>query len=439
MPEIQLKPKEAASIINALAGGVVPHAGLQHITVGRSYETKAIVESLNNVSSGNSEVRFWIGNFGSGKSFMLQLIEALAIKTNFVVSTIDFTPETRLYSNDGKAQAVYSKIVNNLRTQTDQDGDALPTILDQWIERIMSQVVAERQVDFDALSKPENQALVRNKIIETTRSFSSVGGFEFGQAVAKYYEGYANSNPELQRVSLRWLKGEYTAKTDALRDLGIREIINDKNYYDMLKNLCKLFVSLEYRGFVINMDEAINLYKIAQRQPREKNYEKILSIYNDCLQGGADNIFINFGGTKQFLEDEQRGLFSYQALKSRLSGSRFETGEMRDLSQPVIFLKPLIQEEIFTLLSKLKTIFEQHHNITINCTEKHIVRFMEGHLNRPGASELLTPREVIRDFLQLLSLQRQNPDTTIDRLLAQVFGGNKVKDDQHSTPSVEVY
>lgn len=439
MPEIQLRPKEAASIINALASGVVPHTGLQHITVGRSYETKAIVESLNNVSSGNSEVRFWIGNFGSGKSFMLQLIEALAIKTNFVVSTIDFTPETRLYSNDGKAQAVYSKIVNNLITQTDQDGDALPTILDQWIERIMSQVVAERQVDFDALSKPENQALVRNKIIETTRSFSSVGGFEFGQAVAKYYEGYANSDPELQRVALRWLKGEYTAKTDALRDLGIREIINDQNYYDMLKNLCKLFVSLEYRGFVINMDEAINLYKIAQRQPREKNYEKILSIYNDCLQGGADNIFINVGGTKQFLEDEQRGLFSYQALKSRLSGSRFETGEMRDLSQPVIFLKPLIQEEIFTLLSKLKTIFEQHHNITINCTEKHIVRFMEGHLNRPGASELLTPREVIRDFLQLLSLQRQNPDTTIDTLLEQVFGGNKAKDDQHGTPSVEVY
>lgn len=439
MAEIQLKPKEAASIINALAGGVVPRVGLQHITVGRSHETQAIVESLNNVSSGNSEVRFWIGNFGTGKSFMLQLIETLAIKTNFVVSTIDFTPETRLYSNDGKAQAVYSKIVNNLITQTDQDGDALPTILDQWIERVMSQVVGERQIDFDALSKPENQAFVRNKIIETTRSFSSVGGFEFGQAVAKYYEGYANSNPELQRLALRWLKGEYTAKTDALRDLGIREIINDQNYYDMLKNLSKLFVSLEYRGFVINLDEAINLYKIAQRQPREKNYEKILSIYNDCLQGGAENLFINVGGTKQFLEDEQRGLFSYQALKTRLSGSRFETGDMRDLSQPVIYLKPLTQEEIFTLLSKLKTIFEQHHNVTIHCTEQHIVRFMEGHLNRPGASEFLTPREVIRDFLQLLSLQRQNPETTIDTLLKQVFSSNRAKDDQQGTSSVEVY
>jgi hypothetical protein len=438
MPEIKLRPKEAASIVNALAGGVVPHIGLQHITVGRAYETKAIVESLNNVSSGNSEIRFWIGNFGSGKSFMLQLIEALAIKTNFVVSTVDFTPETRLYSNDGRAQATYSKIVNNLMTQTDQGGDALSTILDQWIERVMSQVVEERQVDFDALSKPENQALVRNKIIETTRSFSSVGGFEFGQAVAKYYQGYANTDPELQRLSLRWLKGEYTAKTDSLRDLGIREIINDQNYYEMLKNLCRLFTSLEYRGFVINLDEAINLYKIAQRQPREKNYEKILNIYNDCLQGGADNIFINVGGTKQFLEDEQRGLFSYQALKSRLSSSRFETGEMRDLSQPVIFLKPLSQEEIFTLLSKLKTIFEQHHDTTIKCSEKDIIRFMEGHLNRPGASELLTPREVIRDFLQLLSLQRQNPETTIETLLKQVFSEDNANNEQ-AKPSVEVY
>jgi hypothetical protein len=422
VPPIQLKPKESASIINALSGGVVPRAGIQHITVGRSDETKAIVGSLNNVSSGNSEVKFWIGNFGSGKSFMLQLIETLAIKTNFVVSTVDFTADNRLYASDGKAQALYTHIVTNLIIQGDQDGDALPTILDQWIEKVMNEVVGERGIDFDSMHLPENQAHVRNKIIETTRGFSSVGGFEFGQAVAKYYEGYSNNDAELQRSALRWLKGEYTAKTDSLRELGIREIIHDQNYYEMLKNLCELFVSVGYRGFVINLDEAINLYKISLRQSREKNYEKILSIYNDCLQGNAHNLFVNIGGTRQFLEDEQRGLFSYQALKTRLTGGRLEGLGLRDLSQPVILLKPLSQEDIFTLLSKLKTIFEQHYGVTVPCHEQHIVRFMEGHLNKPGAEDFLTPREVIRDFLQLMNLQRQNPETTIDALLDQLFG-----------------
>lgn len=437
MTTIQLKPKESAAIINALSGGVVPHTGIQHITVGRADETKAIVDSLNNVSTGNSEIRFWIGSFGSGKTFILQLIESLALRTNFVVSSVDFTPDNRLYASDGKAQAVYNQIVSKLITQTDQDGDALPTILDQWIEKVMNEAVGERGIGFDALSAPENQVHVRNKIVETTRNFSAVGGFEFGQAIAKYYEGYATNDHELQRVALRWLKGEYTAKTDALRDLGIREIINDQNYYDMLKNLCELFVGIGYRGFVINLDEAINLYKIAQRQSREKNYEKILTIYNDCLQGGAKNLFVNIGGTRQFLEDEQRGLFSYQALKTRLVGGRLEGSGLRDLSQPVIYLKPFESEDIFTLLSKIQTIFEQHHHTEIACTDKQISRFMEAMLNRPGAGEYLTPRDVIRPFIQILSLHRQNPTTSIDELLDQMIGDNKAQPES-PTGTVEI-
>lgn len=438
MSNIQLKPKESAAIINALLGGVVPRVGIQHIAVGRAHETEAIVESLNNVSSGNSEVRFWIGNFGSGKSFMLQMIETLGIKTDFVVSTVDFTPETRLYSNDGRARALYSQIINNLIIQTSQEDGALPEILDRWIEKIMSEVVEEQGIDFDALSQPINQSHVRNKIIAASRDMRLVGSFEFGQAIAKYYEGHANDDLELKRSALRWLKGEYSAKTDSLRDVGIREIINDDNYYGMLKNFSKLFVSLGYRGFVVNLDEAINLYKIAQRQTREKNYEKILSIYNDCLQGNADNLLINIGGTRQFLEDDQRGLFSYQALKTRLSSSGLESSEIRDLASPVIYLKPLTHEEIFTLLSKLKTIFEQRYELTVPCTEAHIVRYMEARLNRPGANEYLTPRDVIRDFLQLMSAQRQNPDMTVDTLLDKMLGSKPVEENNPSS-SIEVF
>ncbi len=441
MEVAQLKPKESSSIINALQGGVVPRTGIQHMLVGRSKETDAIIQSLENVARGNSEVRFWIGDFGSGKSFMLQLIEALALKTNFVISTVDFTPVNRLYSSDGKARALYSEIINKLITQTDQDGNALNTILDQWIEKLMGEVVSESQIDFDSLVTKENQHLVFDKIINTTKKFGSAGGFEFGQAIAKYYEGYASNNVALQESALRWLKGEYTAKTDSMRELGVREIITDNNYYDMLKNFAELFVAAGYQGFVINLDEAINLYKIAQGQTREKNYERILSIYNDCLQGRVKSMFVNFGGTRRFLEDERRGLFSYEALKGRLSFGKFEESQLVDLAQPVVYLKPLEQEDIFTLLSKLKTIFEQHYNVSVPCTRDHITQFMEGQLNRPGASEFLTPRQVIRDFLQILNLSRQNPEISVNVLLDKMFGQQAVvtRDaDDHDDDGVEV-
>jgi hypothetical protein len=435
-----LKPKESSSIINALQGGVVPRIGIQHMLVGRAKETEAIIKSLENVASGNSEVRFWIGDFGSGKSFMLQLAETLALRTNFVVSTVDFTPVNRLYSSDGKARALYSEIISKILIQTDQDGNALMTILDQWIEKMMGEVVESNQIDFDALNQPENSKLVVDKIIETTRKFSSPGGFEFGQAISKYYEGYTSNDTSLQESALRWLRGQYTAKTDSLRELGIREIITDSNYYDMLKNFAELFVAVGYQGFVINLDEAINLYKIAQGQTREKNYEQILRFYNDCTQGIAHSLLINFGGTRRFLEDERRGLFSYDALKGRLSFGKFENSNFVDLSQPVIYLQPLTQEDIFTLLSKLKTIFEQHYSTTIPCTQEHITRYMEGQLNRPGATEFLTPRQVIREFLQILNIARQNSQASVDGLLNEMFGQNsaKVTKDSDDHDDIEV-
>ncbi len=421
MELVGLKAKESSSIINALQGGVVPSTGIQHMLVGRGKETDAIISSLENVAKGNSEVRFWIGDFGSGKSFMLQLIESLALKTNFVVSKVDFTPVNRLYASDGKARALYSEIVSNLVTQTNQDGNALSSILDQWIESLMNEVIEAAQVDFDSLVK-DNRKLVVDKIIETTRKFSAPGGFEFGQAIAKYFEGYAIGSVELQESALRWLKGQYTAKTDSLREIGVREIITDSNYYDMLKNLAELFIAVGYQGFVINLDEAINLYKIAQSQTRDKNYERIMSIYNDCLQGRAKNMFVNFGGTRRFLEDERRGLFSYEALKGRLSFGKFDDNQYVDLSQPVVYLRPLSQEDIFTLLSKLKTIFEQHYSVSIPCNSENITKYMEGQLNRPGAAEFLTPRTVIREYLQILSVARQNPETSINELLDKTFG-----------------
>jgi hypothetical protein len=229
--------------------------------------------------------------------------------------------------------------------------------------------------------------------------------------------------------SLKWLKGEYNSKIEARQDLGVREIINDSNYYDMLKNFCKLFVNVGYSGFMINLDEAINLYKISTSVMREKNYEKILTIYNDCFQGKVSNIFFNFAGTKEFLENPRRGLFSYEALKTRLSTNKYETIEVRDFAQPVLKLLPLNHNEIFVLLKKLKAIFDFNYKTIIQISDENIHQFMEELYNKPGAAEFLTPREVIRDFLNILNIVRQNPNFDLGKLFSEITIEEKRSED----------
>jgi len=428
-----LKPKEATAIINSLTGGVVPKIGLQHITVGRTAEVDAFLQALSDVKNGHSMFKFWIGDFGSGKSFMLHLLNTVALKQKFVVANADFTPDNRLYSNDGKGVALYSAIMDNLSIQTMPEGGALPTLLEKWIEQILTEVSAENKISLLDIRSEEHLPVVELKIIKAINTITEVGGFDFGFVILKYYKGYITGDDILRRNSLKWLKGEYRTKTEARTDLNVRDVINDLNYYDMLKNFCKLFVNMGYSGFMINLDEAINLYKISTSIMREKNYEKILTIYNDCFQGKVNNLFFNLAGTKEVLENERRGLFSYHALKSRLETNKFETASIRDFAQPVIRLLPLDHNEIFVLLKNLKEIFEFNFNTKVAFEEDDILHFMEELFNKPGAAEFLTPREVIRDFLNILSILRQNP--AVDK--KQLFGELSVRDERPVEISLE--
>jgi len=415
-----IKPKEATSIINSLIGGVVPKTGVQHITVGRSDEIHAVVTALEDVKNGHSMVKFWIGDFGSGKSFMLHLLNTLALKQKFVVANADFTPDNRLYSNDGKGVALYSALMDNISIQTKPEGGALPTLLEKWIEQMIIRTADENNISLTDIRNEKYLSLIQKNIMKTINEITDVGGFDFGMVVMKYYEGYIKDDEPLRRNALKWLKGEYRTKTEAKNDLGVREVINDLNYYDMLKNFCKLFVSMGYSGFMVNLDEAINLYKISTSGMREKNYEKILAIYNDCFQGKVAHLFFNFAGTNEVLENQRRGLYSYDALKTRLVTNKYETTEIRDFAQPVIRLLPLDHNEIFVLLKKLKAIFDFNYTTEISISDRDIHVFMEELFNKPGASEFLTPREVIRDFLNVLNIIRQNPGVDIKKLFAEI-------------------
>ncbi len=431
-----IKPKEATSIINSLVGGVVPRFGLHHIAVGRSDEINVVVSALKDVKNGHSMVKFWIGDFGSGKSFMLHLLNTIALKQKFVVANSDFTPENRLYSTDGKAVALYAAIMDSVSIQTKPEGGALPVLLEKWIEQVITSIAEENHISIAEIRSKVYLELIQRNIMKTINEITDVGGFDFGTVVMKYYEGYITGNDQLSRNALKWLRGEYRTKTEARQDLGVRAIINDQNYYDMLIIFCKLFVRMGYSGFVINLDETINLYKISTAVMREKNYEKILTIYNDCFQGKVSNLFFNFAGTREFLEHQRRGLFSYDALKTRLITNKFETAEIRDFAQPVLKLLPLNHNEIFVLLKKLKAIFDFNYKTVLNISDDEIHHFMEELFNKPGAAEFLTPREVIRDFLNALNIIRQNP--TIDK--NKLFGDIELKDErkeQFSLDSIE--
>lgn len=417
---MKIKNKEATAIINSLSGGVVPRIGVQHITVGRKLEIESFTQSLDDVKQGHSMMKFWIGDFGSGKSFMLHLLNTVALKQKFVVANADFTPDNRLYANDGKALILYSAIMDNIAIQTKPEGGALPTLLDKWIEQVVVNTAQTNNIPISDIRDEKYSNLIQTDIMQTVNEVTETGGFDFGIVVIKYYEGYIKGDDFLRRSALKWLKGEYRTKTEARQDLGVREIVNDLNYYDMLKNFCRLFVSIGYSGFMINLDEAVNLYKISTANMRAKNYEKVLTIFNDCFQGKVSNLFINMAGTKEFLENERRGLFSYDALKTRLETNKYESSEIRDLAQPVIKLVPLDHNEIFVLLKKLKEIFEFNFQVDIDINEGDIHSFMEEMFNKPGAQEFLTPREVIRDFLNILSILRQNPNASKASLISEI-------------------
>ncbi|MEI5995301.1 ATP-binding protein [Candidatus Enterococcus mansonii] len=425
---MNIRKRDSLVILNSLNGGVVPTRGIQHIMVGRTEEAKQIMTDLDNIKSGLSVVRFFVGSFGSGKSFIQGFIKQLAFNEKFVVASADFSPERRLYGNEGKAVSIYSELIKNLSTATQPEGNALPKIIDRWINECQKEVLNEMGLDFDAIETLEVVKAVEEKIKDVVNQLDEfTGGFEFSRILIQYFTGFLQENVELQRCALKWLRGEYGTKTEAKTDLGLREIIADDNWYNYLKVLSQFIKLIGYSGLVVNFDEAINLYKITHVQTREKNYETILKMYNDILQGNVEGLYITFSGTNEFLEDERRGLYSYGALKRRLEINQYETDEYRDFEQPVIRLTPLKNDEVFILLQRLRDIHAAHYSYGTTITENEIKNYMIEMYNLPGAEDFLTVGDIIRRFLGALNILQQNPTFDRETIFGQQIEEEKVK------------
>lgn len=407
---MQIRTRDSAAILDALTGGVVPARGLQHIMVGRAKEAEQILIDLQSVKGGSSIVKFFIGDFGSGKSFIQGLVKQVALQNNFVVTKADFTAEKRLNGVE-RALPLYTELIHNLSTKTSLEGGALSTIIDKWITHIQMKVKEENGYDKIDFTNSSFIGDIEKKIVSEVMKMDELsGGYDFSRVLNIYFQGFLQRDIDIQRKALRWIRGEYGTRTEALRDLGVRDIIDDHNYYNYLKVLTQFLQQIGYGGLVINLDEAINLYKINHRLARERNYEAILSIFNDCLQGNVEGLYITFSGTSEFLKDERRGLYSYGALRRRLEVNRYETEEFRDLSQPVIELSPLKQEELFVLLQRIRDIHAIHHKYNADITEDDIKVFIYQEFSLPGSDKFTTVGHIVKRFLDALNIIHSNPE-----------------------------
>lgn len=402
-------PKRITNIIiNALKGGVVPRVGLEYIAVGRDAEISALLHDISIIADGGATFRFIVGKYGSGKSFLLQTIRNYATEKGFVVVDCDLSPERRFVGTKGQGLATYKEFMKNMSTKTKPDGGALPLILEKWISSIQTRVMlsgARRE------ENAEFESEVEREIFSVVSSLQGmVNGFEFAKAVMLYYRAYNESDDQMKSNVIRWFRGEYQTKTEAKNELGINFVVNDDNWYDFLKIFAEFMVHAGYKGMLIIIDELVNIFKIVHTATRQSNYEKILTMYNDVLQGKASHIGFLMGGTPQCIEDKYKGVFSYEALRSRLSAGRYASEDTKDLLAPIIRLKMLTHEEMYVLIEKLSTMHAQLFDYTPRVTHDDLVAFLTEEYNRVGAKTHITPREIIRDFIELLNILYQHPD-----------------------------
>ena len=393
----RIRPRDRDAILQSLAAGVVPRRGQQHVQVGRADEIRALLRDVERIADGGSAVRLVIGEYGAGKTFFLNLVRSVALEKGLVTMHADLNPDRRLHATGGQARNLYTELARNTATRTSPEGGALAAVVERFVTR------ARQEADAGGAS-PESVIMERlHALTEMVR------GYDFAAVVAAYWRGHQEGNEALKAAAVRWLRGEYATRTDARHDLGVRTIIDDSNVYDQLKLFALFCVQAGYTGLVVVLDEMVNLYKLSNTQARRQNYEQVLRIVNDCLQGSAGHLGFLLGGTPEFLMDTRRGLYSYEALQSRLAENAFAAGGLKDLTGPVVRLANLTPEELYVLLSKLRNVQAAGDPSRYLLPDEALHAFMEHCHTRVGAAYFQTPRTSIRAFVQFLAVLEQNP------------------------------
>ena len=404
-----IRPRERSAIIQSLRAGVTPRIGLEYIQVGRVNEVKALIEDLDNIEQGGSAFRIIIGDFGAGKSFFLQLIRYIALEKGMVVINADMSPDRRLFASNGQARNLYKELARNLATRAHPEGNAMIPLVEKFI--------TEQRRIADAEGK-DVERVIKDKLNSLSEL---VDGYDFAQVIATYWKAYNEGNEDLKNNVIRYLRGEYTSRADARRDLGVRAIVEDNNVYDHIKLLARFVTQAGYKGLLVNLDEVVNLYKLPSQRARSSNYEQVLRILNDCLQGSAESLGFLLGGTPEFLMDQRKGLYSYEALHSRLAENTFaQIANVVDYHSPILMLQNLSSEEIYVLLCNIRNVFAGGNKDKYILPDEALKAFLEHCSKNIGDAYFRTPRNTIKAFVDLLSIVEQNPDLSWQSLIGNI-------------------
>lgn len=417
-----IRPKDRDAVIQSLRAGVVPRSGQHLIQVGRTREIETLVSDIDRIADGGSGFRTVIGEYGAGKTFFLNLVRAVALEKKLVVANADLNPDRRLHASGGQARSLYAELMRNMATRTKPEGGALAGIVEKFIATAKTEAKA---------SDVSTETVIRKKLEQLTEL---VNGYDFADVIAAYCRGYEEGNEQLKSDAVRWLRGEFSTRTDAKQALGVRTIVDDAAMYDQLKLMARFVRLAGFSGLLVSLDELVNLYKLANTQARNANYEQILRILNDSLQGTAVGLGFVLGGTPEFLLDTRRGLYSYPALQSRLAQNTFTSGELVDFSGPVVRLSSLTPEDFYVLLQKVRHVYAGGDSEKYLLPDNGIFSFMEHCSNRIGETYFRTPRTTITAFINLLAVLEQNPGTQWESLL----GGIEVTADTGGTGDVAV-
>lgn len=412
---LRVPKRIARTVLAALRAGVVPRIGLGWIAVGLRHEIEALLSDMETVADGGASFRFIVGRYGAGKSFLIQTLRNYVMERGFVVADADLSPERRLAGTRGQGLATYRELVQNFATKTMPDGGALALILDRWMAGIAEELGRQGAGRDSSEHVARGEALV----LERMRALGDVvHGWEFSQLLVRYWRATAEGDAETRGRVVKWMRGEYATRAQARAELGVALVISDDNWYDFLKLFALFLRGAGYSGLLVLIDELVNLAKISNAVSRQNNYEKILTIFNDTMQGRSRWLGVVMGGTPQAVEDRRRGVFSYEALRSRLASGRFASDGLRDMRAPVITLEPLTAAELLVLIERLGRMHAELHGTGLELSEAELTRFLELEFDREGAGSHMTPREIIRDFIEALDLLAQHPGLTAAELFA---------------------
>lgn len=403
-----IRSRDRDAVIQSLRAGVVPRAGQHLIQVGRAREVQTLVSDIDRLADGGSSFRLVVGEYGAGKTFFLNLVRAVAMERKLVVASADLNPDRRLHASGGQARSLYAELMRNLATRTKPDGGALPGV----VEKFISTAVAESKSQ-----GVSTEQVIRAKLEQLSEL---VNGYDFADVIAAYWRGFEQGNEQLKSDAIRWLRGEFATRTDARAALGVRTIVDDASVYDQLKLMGRFVRLAGYSGLLVCLDELVNLYKLANAQARNANYEQLLRMLNDSLQGTAVGLGFVLGGTPDFLMDTRRGVYSYEALQSRLAQNTFATNGLVDFSGPVVRLSSLTAEDFYVLLTKIRHVYAAGDAGKYLLPDEAIHQFMTHCANRIGDNFFRTPRTTITAFINLLAVLEQNPGVDWQDLIGSV-------------------